>query len=846
MSQFRPSLRLALTVPLLVLFAATLALQAYTQHEQIGLLSERSSVRLLEAIASSTHTHLRDFLEEPFRLQRDLGDDLVRHRINPEDELRTMYSLFLHVFKTLYADQHQIEAVGLGNPNGDFAGVRRAPDGSFKLMLKDRNSGGALRTFAGESPATPELTLPAFDPRQRPWYQTAAELDRPGWAPLYTNQKDERAEVILSAVSPVKRDGKLSGVMFADVSLHGINRFLREEQLRGEGLLLIVDADGRIVAQSETTPMFTPLSPNRQRERLTVAQSASPLIRAVAPRLQGPDGEREQRFTLRHDGQLYFGHSQPYADPRGIDWHIVALLPESELLGAARAASERALYWGLLIDGLGILCILWIIHRLTAQIRQTAQAATRLSLGDWDSTAHRASRLAETTQLVDAFNAMSQRLQHSFARLQQQILYDELTGLCTRRGLLEKVNWPQTRPSVLVLIGLDRFRSINDTVGFSTGDVLLQTIALRLQHHIDRDALLARVGGDEFAVLAPLPAEAETAPIAFGERLQALFEAPFACGADALTLSVSLGVVAGRLAASELPEWLRRASIALGAAKRRPGSPPVVFSAAMLDSSLEHARLVTALRRALQLNEFVVHYQPIVDLANQRPIGVEALVRWQSPERGLVPPGVFIPVAEESDLILEIDERVLRLACSEVARQLEALPDDFDLHVNLSPRQLIQANFFSTLEEILRTSGLPPERLTLELTESQLVEEDQAISERLRRIRDLGCRIAIDDFGTGYSSLAYLSRLSFDCLKIDKHFVQKMQTSPQDASIITGVLHMARGFGVNVVAEGVETAAEAACLKVMGCPQGQGYYFGRPAPLEALTSAARPAPVPPG
>ena len=616
MSQFRPSLRLALTVPLLVLFAATLALQAYTQHEQIGLLSERSSVRLLEAIASSTHTHLRDFLEEPFRLQRDLGDDLVRHRINPEDELRTMYSLFLHVFKTLYADQHQIEAVGLGNPNGDFAGVRRAPDGSFKLMLKDRNSGGALRIFAGESPATPELTLHAFDPRQRPWYQTAAELDRPGWAPLYTNQKDERAEVILSAVSPVKRDGKLSGVMFADVSLHGINRFLREEQLRGEGLLLIVDADGRIVAQSETTPMFTPLSPNRQRERLTVAQSASPLIRAVAPRLQGPDGEREQRFTLRHDGQLYFGHSQPYADPRGIDWHIVALLPESELLGAARAASERALYWGLLIDGLGILCILWIIHRLTAQIRQTAQAATRLSLGDWDSTAHRASRLAETTQLVDAFNAMSQRLQHSFARLQQQILYDELTGLCTRRGLLEKVNWPQTRPSVLVLIGLDRFRSINDTVGFSTGDVLLQTIALRLQHHIDRDALLARVGGDEFAVLAPLPAEAETAPIAFGERLQALFEAPFACGADALTLSVSLGVVAGRLAASELPEWLRRASIALGAAKRRPGSPPVVFSAAMLDSSLEHARLVTALRRALQLNEFVVHYQPIVDLAN--------------------------------------------------------------------------------------------------------------------------------------------------------------------------------------------------------------------------------------
>ena len=834
MPQFRPSLRLALTVPLLVLFATTLVLQAYTQHEQIEQLSDRSSIRLLDAIASSTHAHLRDFLEEPFRLQRDLGDDLVRHSMDVEGELHTVYKLFLHVFKNLYSGQHQIDAVGLGNLHGDFAGVRRSADNRFHLMSKDRNSAGALRIYADETPTTVELNLPAYDPRRRPWYLTAAELAQPAWAPLYTNQKDERAEVILSAVSPVRQAGKLTGVIFADVSLHGINRFLRDEQLRGEGLLLIVDSDRRIVAQSETTPMFSTLDATRQRERLSIDQSASPLIRAVAPWLEKSRKGLDQRFSFKLNGQLFFGRSQPYTDPRGIDWQIVALLPESELLGDARAASERSLYWSLLIDALGILGILWIVHRLTAQIRHTAQAATRLSQGDWDSTARNDARLEETTQLVDAFNTMGQRLQHSFARLQQQILYDELTGLSTRRGLLERVNWPQARPTVLVLIGLDRFRSINDTVGFNTGDALLQTIARRLQHHVDRDVLLARVGGDEFAVLAPWPTEHEDTPLALGERLLALFDTPFACGADALTLSVSLGIVAGPLAAHELSEWLRQASIALGVAKRRQARAPVVFNEAMLDSSLEHARLVTALRRALRLDEFVVHYQPIVDLLGRHPVGAEALVRWRSPERGMVPPGLFIPVAEESDLILEIDERVLRLACCEIASKLDALPDDFDLHVNLSPRQLIQSNFLATLEDILRTSGLPPERLTLELTESQLVEEDQAISERLRRIRALGCRIAIDDFGTGYSSLAYLSRLPFDCLKIDKCFIQKMQTSKQDASIITGVLHMARGFGVNVVAEGVETDTEAAFLQAMGCPQGQGYHFGRPAPLAEL------------
>ena len=219
--------------------------------------------------------------------------------------------------------------------------------------------------------------------------------------------------------------------------------------------------------------------------------------------------------------------------------------------------------------------------------------------------------------------------------------------------------------------------------------------------------------------------------------------------------------------------------------------------------------------------------------------GTEALLRWESAERGMVPPGVFIPIAEESDLILTLGEWVLRTATRDIAQRLTQLPAGFDLHVNLSARQLIQSDFVSTLQKALTDSGLPAHHLTLELTESLLIEQDYVIEERLHTIRAMGIRIAIDDFGTGYSSLAYLSRLPLDCLKIDQTFVRKLSSSTPDAAIITAVLHMANGFDLRAIAEGVETAQEARLLRDMGCDSGQGYYFGYPAPLDQFNWAPR-------
>ncbi|RYF56786.1 MAG: EAL domain-containing protein, partial [Comamonadaceae bacterium] len=300
------------------------------------------------------------------------------------------------------------------------------------------------------------------------------------------------------------------------------------------------------------------------------------------------------------------------------------------------------------------------------------------------------------------------------------------------------------------------------------------------------------------------------------------------------------------LRSADLPEWLRQASIALGEAKRSGRNQCVVFEAPMMERSVDRARMVTEVRQGLEKEQFLVHYQPIIDLATGRVTGAEALARWNHPTRGMVSPGVFIPIAEESGLILPLGEWVLRHATQAIAQRLGSLPPDFNLHVNVSARQLIQSDFTTLLKQALRASGLPPGQLTLELTESQRISDDDASARaRLTTLRAMGVKIAIDDFGTGYSSLTYLADLPFDCLKVDQRFVRTLLQTPQDAAIVVSVLSLARGLGVTVVAEGVESQAQASRLRELNCNAAQGYCFGYPAPLDALDLSIRTIAAPP-
>ena len=831
-------------MPFALILVTTVALQAVTQQDNNTRLIDKTSVRILDTLTVATSNRLVHFLDEPFRIQSGIADAIARHGLYQPNDMGPLYRYLGGVYHDLYRDQTQMSVLSFGGAAGEYAGMRRE-DGSagFNLMLKDASTGGQLRIYKGEQPQDLLAAYDQYDPRGRPWYAPIAQSGQPGWSAIYTNY-DERAEITISASSPVTVGTRLLGVMEADVKLHGLNQFLRDEPLRGSAVIAITDLQGQLVAFSEPGSVVSDGRSSAPRgQRLRLWQGDNPVLRAAAQPVAEAPTESAYGFQLTVNGKLYICRVTPYSDVRGLDWRIVMLVPESDLLGDIRATSQRSLAWIVGIASLGFVLGLWAIGWVTRPIQRTAQAANQLALGQWNTSIDAGGAVQETDTLVHAFNAMAQRLQRAFNNMHDQLRLDSLTQLLTRRGLLEAVHWDGARPAVLCLLGLDGFRAINDNVGHATGERLLQAIAERMRAQLPRQVLVARVGGDEF-VLLYLDTPLAAADIA-AQALQ-LFATPFASGGDEIRVSASAGVVEGPLQADALPEWLRNASVALGEVKRRSRGAHGVFDPGMLAQSQEQARLANELRQALEREQFRVHYQTVIALETGKVSGVEALVRWQSPLRGMVPPGIFIPVAESSDLILALGDWVLRTATRDVAQQLAQLPPNFDLHVNVSARQLIQSDFGSTLKQALLASGLPPHKLTLELTESVLIEQTGQTVERLREIRALGVKIAIDDFGTGYSSLAYLGRLPFDCLKVDQSFVRTLCSSPQDAAIVAAVLQMAKGFGVEVVAEGVETEAQAQRLLEMGCHHAQGYWFGRPLPWTQIDWGPHPLNQPPG
>ncbi len=440
-------------------------------------------------------------------------------------------------------------------------------------------------------------------------------------------------------------------------------------------------------------------------------------------------------------------------------------------------------------------------------------------------------------------------------QLRHQAFHDPLTGLPNRTLLLDRLERAlvQTlrggaRPALL-LLDLDGFKVVNDSLGHAAGDRLLIALAERLAAAMRPGDTIARLGGDEFAVLLDTATDIHAAT-AVADRLLDALATPLALDGRELVVEASLGIALATDGAARPDDLLRDADLALYRAKDAGRAGYAIY-----DTSLHtavNARLVleAELRRALASEEFVLHYQPKVDLATGRLAGVEALVRWHHPTRGLVPPDDFIPLAEETGLIVPLGRWVLTEACHQARAWAAARITDppLTMSVNLSARQFRQPDLVGDVARILRDTGVIPGLIQLEITEGVLMEDAAATLGLLERLRGLGIALAIDDFGTGYSSLAYLKRFPIDVLKVDKAFVTGLGHDPGNGAITTAVIGLAHALGLAVTAEGVETAGELAQLRSLGCEQGQGYYFARPMPaaaLAALLADERGAGIPP-
>jgi diguanylate cyclase (GGDEF)-like protein len=416
--------------------------------------------------------------------------------------------------------------------------------------------------------------------------------------------------------------------------------------------------------------------------------------------------------------------------------------------------------------------------------------------------------------------------------------HDELTGLSNRRAFGERladamVRMHHDRTHIAVLcLDIDKFKEINDAAEHSGGDQVLREIGARIQATLREGDLIARLGGDEFAIaLVDITNLGDV--MAFMTRLVEALRTPLQIAGKEMLVTTSVGIALAPTDGDNAATVLRHAGIALARAKGDGGQRMCFFEQGM-DKALQRRRLVEhELRLALGREEFEVVYQPQYELATERQCGSEALIRWHHPVHGKIAPGHFISVAEDTGLIVPLGEWVLRRACSDAVRW----PEPLIVAVNLSPAQFRDGDIAETVANVLRETGLPPERLELEITESLLINDTEEVLAKLNRLRDLGVAIAMDDFGTGYSSLSYLARFPFSKVKIDRQFIRNMTRDPAMRAIVKTIIALGKSLDVVITAEGVETEEQAAMLREFGCPQVQGFLYGYPGAAETGTKA---------
>lgn len=483
----------------------------------------------------------------------------------------------------------------------------------------------------------------------------------------------------------------------------------------------------------------------------------------------------------------------------------------------------------LVVLGLVLLLQARLFARLLAPVQSLAASMRRAGDdADYSQRVPVGSR-DEIGQLGSSFNAMMELVEERDRAMEHLAMHDALTGLVNRHYLRMRARLPgldEGMRSALLYIDLDNFKAINDTIGHNFGDRVLAAVANRLQSLAEPDDLLARFGADEFVFCVRLKGEG-TDPAKLAERVRRAVGTPLHLQGRELLLRASVGIAVAPDDGATVGELLQKADAAMHVVKDNGRDGVQQWNAGITQRANQRFLLETELRQALQAGQLAVAYQPIVALGSGRVTGMEALMRWQHPERGPVSPAEFIPVAEDSGLIVELGAWVLERACAQV-RHWHARYGPLHLAVNVSGRQFRDPSLLDTVRSVCERTGFPAHLLHLEVTESTLMQDTEAAALVMQRLVALGLKLSLDDFGTGYSSLAYLKRFPLHKLKIDRSFVKDLPHNADDGAIVKAVVNLARALDMQVLAEGIESEKQHLVLGAIGCDFGQGYFYGKP------------------
>ncbi|MEL4894960.1 EAL domain-containing protein [Crocosphaera sp. Alani8] len=509
-------------------------------------------------------------------------------------------------------------------------------------------------------------------------------------------------------------------------------------------------------------------------------------------------------------------------------------------------------YQGLLISIFacsgGVIIALVISHSFTSPLSQLIKATNRITEGDLTYRINLENR-DEFSLLAKEFNKMSdcleeilKKYQESNTQLQHDLFHENLTGLANRIYVIQEIESEIKKKKVnndynfsVLFLDCDRFKLINDSLGHDVGDQVLINIARRLDSCIRKDDLAARLAGDEFVILVKNIDDIQQV-IKIADRILEKMSQPLILNTQQLVITMSIGLVMSKENYENADDLLRDADITMYHAKQKGKAQYAIFQPIMQTQALERLDLETSLRKALKRQDFYLYYQPIISLAISQLIGFEALLRWHHPTQGCLSPGTFIPIAEETGLIVPLGEWVLQEACHQMSlwQSRFPFPQPLKISVNISSCQLNQPDFIDKVKRVLEESNLKANQLNLEITETAIMNNIESASFKLQCLQKLGLKISIDDFGTGYSSLNYLQQLPIDVLKIDRSFVSRLESHPREFQIIEAIIKLGNILGMETLAEGIETSEQFDLIKSLGANYAQGYMFSKPLNINSV------------
>jgi len=641
----------------------------------------------------------------------------------------------------------------------------------------------------------------------------------------------------------------------AEAKLVATERRLRRERLARREAETIAERATRVLYDKQQELVLLEAVVLASNESATVGDALQGAVTAVCAHTTWPVGHAYLRDTASGDlvptSSWHVPESDQFEAFRGMTEQLT-FAAGIGLPGRVLATGTAAWITDVAIDANFLRQDLGVRGAFAFPIRADGEIAAVLEFFTASAVAPDSSLLEVTDQIGRQLGRVVERI-----RAQEQVVHqathDGLTGLANRlvfRDRLELVLARAERSgsfAALLFLDLDRFKAINDTLGHSAGDQLLRDVSGRLKAALratdtlarfaDEEFTVARFGGDEFVVLCEgLAAEGDAVRVA--QRIQRALLRPFVLGRYEHLVTASIGIALASAEHGDAESLLRDADVAMYRAKERGPGLWEVFDERIRNRALERVRIEQALQKALEAGELLLHYQPIVALGDGTLDSVEALVRWQHPERGLIPPEKIIPIAEESALILEVGEWTLRAACEQASGWRRRFGDRAPLpvSVNVSARQLAQAELPAMIRRVLGETGLAAADLAIEITETALIEDSSVPAATLRELKALGLKIVLDDFGMGYSSLSHLQQFPIDVLKVDRSFVAQLGTEADDGAIVRAIAAMAGALGLEVVAEGVETPEQAAQALALGCGWAQGFHFARPVPPAEMES----------